>query len=68
MDIADRSAKLQEMYNRHALAQQAKKPTTAPSIYCIDCEEEIPAQRRKIAPHACRCIECQRQFEKWNNR
>lgn len=30
---------------------------------CIECEEPIPAGRRKAAPGCERCLECQADFE-----
>jgi phage/conjugal plasmid C-4 type zinc finger TraR family protein len=30
---------------------------------CYDCDEPIEAKRRKAAPSAIRCINCQRIFE-----
>lgn len=32
---------------------------TNDSIYCIDCDEEIPSNRRLAIPNVDRCIECQ---------
>ncbi len=34
------------------------------TIECIDCEEIIPAARRKAAPGCERCIDCQEVYEK----
>lgn len=31
---------------------------------CRDFGDEIDAERRAAAPFACRCIQCQRRFEK----
>ena len=44
-------------------AQAAVRPLAKPVEDCEDCGEEIPAARRKAAPHAVRCIECQNRFE-----
>lgn len=33
------------------------------SIICVDCPEPIPPARRRAAPFADRCIDCQRKFE-----
>jgi len=34
------------------------------TAYCMRCGEEIPAERRKAAPFAERCVECQTIKEK----
>jgi phage/conjugal plasmid C-4 type zinc finger TraR family protein len=31
---------------------------------CVDCDDPIPAARRKALPSADRCIECQTRFER----
>lgn len=48
---ADLSARLE----RERLAREAQVGTTI----CIDCEDEIPAGRRKATPWVKRCVECQ---------
>lgn len=45
-------------------AQAAVRPLDTPVEDCEDCGEEIPLARRRAAPHAVRCIDCQTAFER----
>lgn len=44
-------------------AQAALRPRANPVEDCEDCGDEIPLARRKAAPHAVRCIDCQTRHE-----
>lgn len=70
MDVVDQAATHSETYLNFVLAGNASKiknlesPRDDRSPFCIDCGEEIPAQRLKIFPGALRCVKCQEKFER----
>jgi phage/conjugal plasmid C-4 type zinc finger TraR family protein len=33
------------------------------SVCCVECGEDIPAERRAQVPNATRCVHCQTRFE-----
>lgn len=47
-----------------ALAQVRRTLSAQGQSNCEDCEERIPAKRRKAFPSAIRCIACQQIFER----
>lgn len=58
-DNADRAAVTIELSLEATLANRAMLATHATNTECDDCGYEIPAKRRKAAPWATTCIECQ---------
>ncbi|SES32728.1 transcriptional regulator, TraR/DksA family [Vreelandella subterranea] len=58
-DNADRAAVTIQQSLEATLARRATLATRATHDECVDCGNEIPAQRRKAAPWATTCIECQ---------
>lgn len=58
-DNADRAAVTIQQSLEATLARRATLTTQAANDDCEDCGYEIPAQRRKAAPWATTCIECQ---------
>ncbi|TMU24576.1 TraR/DksA family transcriptional regulator [Halomonas sp. ATBC28] len=58
-DNADRAAVTIQQSLEATLARRATLATQAANDECVDCGYEIPAQRRKAAPWATTCIECQ---------
>jgi phage/conjugal plasmid C-4 type zinc finger TraR family protein len=48
--------------DRRILAAQAELNRVGEQ-YCIDCDEEIPSERRMKMPSAIRCVGCQEEFE-----
>lgn len=58
-DNADRAAVTIELSLEASLARRITFATQAANDECIDCGYQIPAQRRKAAPWATTCIECQ---------
>jgi phage/conjugal plasmid C-4 type zinc finger TraR family protein len=67
-DIIDRAQQYDEQYREIAIAShfssriaQRHQPRAAD---CIDCGEEIPADRREAVPDATRCIGCQEKHER----
>ncbi|MGB6056310.1 MAG: TraR/DksA C4-type zinc finger protein [Burkholderiaceae bacterium] len=59
-DIYDRATELEELQRAHALArQQSRSASLGPGLLdCMDCGEEIPAERRQAVPNCRRCVEC----------
>lgn len=47
-----------------ALAKVRRTLSVKGQARCEDCDERIPANRRKAFPSAIRCITCQHIFEK----
>lgn len=47
------------------LNQRSREPGTYTGIYCVDCDEEIPAARREAQKNCRRCIDCQTLHENW---
>ncbi|MCA8865574.1 MULTISPECIES: TraR/DksA C4-type zinc finger protein [unclassified Halomonas] len=58
-DNADRAAVTIQQSLEATLARRATLATQAANDDCEDCGYVIPAQRRKAAPWATTCIECQ---------
>lgn len=63
-DDADRAPD----YNASALAAHMKRVNSAArgvgSLFCAECEEEIPAKRRAAQPGCTLCVDCQNRMEK----
>lgn len=58
------AAALREQQERDALVADAHAAVRAPgSDVCVECERPIPGDRRRAAPFATRCIECQEMLE-----
>lgn len=65
MDDIDRVQELEQEAVRKKLEDISRQMATrAKDIYCIDCGEEIPEERRKSVPNAVRCVDCQGIAEK----
>ena len=46
-----------------------KTRTNSPPVKkCVECNELIPAKRRKIVRGCIRCVECEEDYEKHNRR
>ncbi|WP_447894265.1 TraR/DksA C4-type zinc finger protein [Vreelandella sp. GE22] len=58
-DNIDRAAEVTQRALETTLANRTRLAQPAPHDECIDCGYEIPAPRRKAAPWATTCIECQ---------
>ena len=43
--------------------QRSREADNNPGTACVDCDEEIPIERRKAKPGCRRCITCQESFE-----
>lgn len=64
MDIADQAQIMEQENLNHALAHH-KNQSQHSHTHCIDCEVEIPEQRRKHGG-ITRCIDCQSELEAKN--
>ncbi|MGJ8514655.1 TraR/DksA family transcriptional regulator [Carnimonas bestiolae] len=62
-DFCDRAQRVSEQSLTRALAAHRMKDQIEHHGECIDCGEEIPAQRRRALPYARRCVECQHIIE-----
>lgn len=45
------------------LNHRRREPANYTGADCIDCEKEIPEERRKALPGCRRCVKCQEQHE-----
>lgn len=67
-DEGEVAADYQARHNAAALADHRAKmaeQTAAPSLeICEDCEDDIPAERRKKQPGCTRCVACQSLHER----
>lgn len=66
-DEIDQAQACNEDFQAFALElnQRSREPGTYTGIYCVECDEEIPEQRRKAMPGCRRCIDCQTLHENW---
>jgi len=65
-DIVDRAAEAEETFRQAALAARERQiPRGAAAGTCADCGEPIPAARRRAAPGATRCLDCQQWAERY---
>lgn len=71
MDICDRANSEIEIGRLNNLYQAKTKAASQPHVdvvsktrYCIDCGEEIPAERLKAVPGTVRCLHCQNEYER----
>ena len=67
-DEGEVAQEYQAKLNAAAIATHRAKMTSnisAPSLeICEDCEEKIPAERRKKQPGCTRCVACQSLYER----
>lgn len=66
MDAADVAAEKEADFIEARLRAQAEAAALGrPGCgICADCDEEIPAARRRALPSAIRCVECQAWHER----
>ncbi len=62
MDDADIAQRNQELHIRVAIANVFRPPGES-AIYCAECEEAIPDDRRTAIPGCRLCIDCQKELE-----
>jgi phage/conjugal plasmid C-4 type zinc finger TraR family protein len=59
MDDADRAGIEQERLEKAFLAKRTTPPPSRPSAkQCIECDNDIPEQRRQFMPGVQLCVEC----------
>lgn len=58
-DVTDRATGLEEADRIGGVAMVQARLQGQGAEFCIDCDEEIPAARRKAYPSAVCCVECQ---------
>lgn len=63
MDDIDRAQELEEQQRAQSLAAHRRSAADRGTLWCIDCDEVIPWQRRRAQPGATRCIDCQTRHE-----
>jgi phage/conjugal plasmid C-4 type zinc finger TraR family protein len=63
VDDADR-AQAQAEWMEQFRIQHKRKHVMRASDFCVDCHEEIEAQRLKALPTAQRCVYCQNEHER----
>lgn len=66
-DLTDLSQEQEAEFNANALAEHFRnRPVITDSrTHCIDCETEIPINRRLAVKGCDRCINCQELLENW---
>jgi phage/conjugal plasmid C-4 type zinc finger protein, TraR family len=65
MDDIDRLQEQDDARLQRRLAEISRElERAADDIYCVECGEEIPEERRRLLPNATRCVDCQNMFEK----
>ncbi|MFC0322063.1 TraR/DksA C4-type zinc finger protein [Gallibacterium melopsittaci] len=62
MDQIDRANELAQLERDYNLQQRQQKTVRQSLTHCIDCEEPIPENRRKLQG-VTRCIDCQTIYE-----
>ena len=68
MDQADIADHYLEDYLERAIStargiSQNTDRMSPPAIYCMDCDDKIPAARRDVILGCKRCVSCQTDFE-----
>ena len=58
-DVTDRATGLEEADRIGGVALVQARLQGQGAEFCVDCDEEIPAARRKAYPSAVCCVECQ---------
>lgn len=67
MDEGDVAKDYADRHNRSAIDRvlaEARRPVGLSLEVCIDCGDEIPAERREKQPGSTRCVECQAVHER----
>lgn len=67
-DEMDRTQRINEEFQEFALGQnrRSREPQNSAGLLCINCEEEIPEDRRQAVPGCLRCVRCQEEYELLN--
>lgn len=64
-DDVDRAQRLNEQHQEQVLAEHRSRLANAGpgSPVCLECGDDIPAERRKQVAGCSLCIDCQRAYE-----
>ena len=65
--MADVAQVVEELERAAALVDHIaarRMPMVPPGGTCIDCDDEIPGERRAAEPDAVRCLACQEKRER----
>lgn len=62
-DQFDRAAEVEQLH-RDAAIRRHKHQSAVSLLYCEDCGEPIPEQRRRLIQGVTRCIDCQQAHER----
>lgn len=57
-DAADLASIETDLFNRVALGSHTSNLEKPGTTVCIECDDEIPEERRRKAPWARHCVEC----------
>jgi phage/conjugal plasmid C-4 type zinc finger TraR family protein len=60
LDLADERIEQERQAGVADVRRRLAEPGT---IICLDCDQEIPAERRRALPSAVRCVACQEHQE-----
>lgn len=63
-DILDRAQALEQLHREIALKRRVTMTHQESALYCEDCGEEIPPQRRAAIRGVIRCVTCQGNHER----
>lgn len=63
-DEGDFAARFQALQIEDSLTRRALESLRPGREACEDCDEPIPAKRRKAYPQATRCVGCQTEYER----
>lgn len=66
MDAVDETEARLDFARANLSAQIRARVAPSGALECDDCGEPIPEERRRAAPFATRCVECQERFEREN--
>lgn len=66
----DQALEYQQLELEQRLAQHQSRPIIQANdiVQCVDCGDDIGAERKKALPHAMRCVGCQWQWERTHER
>lgn len=68
-NFAHELADMRAEQEREAGIAAARAPLKqAGTLDCIQCGDEIEAERREALPSARRCVDCQERLERWQAR
>ena len=62
-DAVDAAAEITDQWNARGITAARRALAGTGSLFCEDCETEIPARRRALQPNATRCVPCLGRLE-----